>query len=191
MGQIQAPPLKFQDIKSARRCDPTLSKVVDCVKRGPTKEVPEDVQPYTQHQNELSIESGCPLWGTRVVILKSLQSILLQSVHESHPGITHMKALTRSYFWWFGLHKDIESLGRSCETCQAIKSNPAAVPLHPWVWPDASWTCIHVDYARPFVGKMFFVVVDAHSKWPEVIIMNLTTSQNTMDALRTLFGRYG
>ena len=30
------------------------------------------------------------------------------------------------------------------------------------------WSLVHVDYAGPIVGKMFFVVVDAHSKWPEV-----------------------
>ena len=32
-----------------------------------------------------------------------------------------MKALARSYLWWIGLDKDIESLGKSCESCQAIK----------------------------------------------------------------------
>ena len=35
------------------------------------------------------------------------------------------------------------------------------------------------------------VVVDAHSKWPEVLIASSTTSHSTMEALRTLFGRYG
>ena len=36
-----------------------------------------------------------------------------------------------------------------------------------------------------------FEVVDAHSKWPEVLIMNSTTSQGMIEALHTLFGRYG
>ena len=102
-----------------------------------------------------------------------------------------MKAVARSYFWWIGLDKDIENLGKSCENCQAVKSNPTAAPLHPWVWPNVPWTCIHVDYAGPFLGKMFVVVVDAHSKRPEVQVMNSTTSQSTIEALRTLLGRYG
>ena len=83
-----------------------------------------------------------------------------------------MKASAQSYSRWFGLDKDIESLGRSYETCQAIKSKQAAAPLHPWVWPDAPWSCNHVDYPGPFVGKMLFGVVNAPSKWTEVIIMN-------------------
>ena len=78
-----------------------LSKVIDYVKRGWTKEVPQDVQPYVQYQNELSVENGCLLWGTRVVIPKSLQGILLQSLHVNHPGITRKKALAQSYFGGF------------------------------------------------------------------------------------------
>ena len=48
-----------------------------------------------------------------------------------------------------------------------------------------------MDYAGPFLGKMFLIVVDAHSKWPEVLVMNFTTSQDTIEALPTLSGCYG
>ena len=32
---------------------------------------------------------------------------------------------------------------------------------------------------------------EIHSKWPEVLIVKSTTSQSTIEALRSLFGRYG
>ena len=35
------------------------------------------------------------------------------------------------------------------------------------------------------------MIVDAHSKWPEVSIMSTSFSQNTIDILRSLFARYG
>ena len=38
---------------------------------------------------------------------------------------------------------------------------------------------------------MFLVVVDAHSKWPEVVPMQSTTSTATIHVLRTIFARYG
>lgn len=38
---------------------------------------------------------------------------------------------------------------------------------------------------------MFFVVVDAHSKWPEVEIMKTTTAEKTIKVLRNLFARHG
>ena len=104
---------------------------------------------------------------------------------------TRLKALARSYFWWIGLDQAIEKLGKTCEACQADQPNSPSEPLHPWVWPDAPWTHIHVDYAGLFLGKMFFVVVDAHSKWPEVVIVSTSSTQKTIDILRLLFLWYG
>ncbi|XP_016343694.1 uncharacterized protein LOC107689988 [Sinocyclocheilus anshuiensis] len=43
----------------------------------------------------------------------------------------------------------------------------------------------------PFEGHMYLVVVDAHSKWPKVCVMDSTTSAKTIQVLRTLFSRYG
>ena len=95
------------------------------------KEVLNNVQPYVQCQTEFSVENDCLLWGTRVVIptCKSLQDTLLKSLHDKQPSITRMKALACSYFWCIGLDKDTENLGKFCECCQAVKSNPTAAPL--------------------------------------------------------------
>jgi len=38
---------------------------------------------------------------------------------------------------------------------------------------------------------MFFIVVNAHSKWPEVEAMSATTSEMTIEVLRSLFAHYG
>ena len=38
---------------------------------------------------------------------------------------------------------------------------------------------------------MFLIIMDAHSKWPEVIVMHSTTSQTTIETLRILFSHYG
>ena len=64
-------------------------------------------------------------------------------------------------------------------------------PLHPWLWPSKPWQRIHIDYAGPVRGRMLLVVIDAHSKWPEVIEMSSTTSCATIRVLRTLFATYG
>ena len=52
------------------------------------------------------------------------------------------------------------------------------------------WQRIHIDYAGPFLGTMFFVTVDAYSKCLEVLPMN-NMSEKTLDNLRTLFTWYG
>ena len=48
-----------------------------------------------------------------------------------------------------------------------------------------------MDFAGPFQGTMCFVAVDAYSKWPFVTVMNSTTVEKTIDALRQLFATYG
>ena len=69
----------------------------------------------------------------RVFIPKSLQVTLLKYLHNNHPGITRIKVLAHSYFWWIGLDKDIENLRKSSESCQVVKSNLTAAPLQLWV----------------------------------------------------------
>ena len=87
--------------------------------------------------------------------------------------------------------KNIEYLAKSCLDCQAVKKAPPVAPLQPWEWPSRVLQRVHVDFAGPFQGAMFFVAVDAYSKWPFVTVMNSTTVEKTIDALRQLFAMYG
>ena len=102
-----------------------------------------------------------------------------------------MKSVARSYFWWPGLDSDIEECAQSCIPCQSVKNAPPVAPLHPWLWPARPWQRLHVDFAGPFMGRMYLIIIDAHSKWPEVIEMHTTTAQKTIYELRRLFASYG
>ena len=141
--------------------------------------------------NELSIHRGCLMWGIRVVIPVKLRRQVLDLLHTSHPEIVKMKLLARSYVWWPGIDKDIEILVKQCSGCQMQQKEPQSCNLHPWEWPSSPWERFHVDFAGPFLNKMFFVVVDAHSKWPEIVTMNSTTAERTIEELRTIFARNG
>ena len=48
-----------------------------------------------------------------------------------------------------------------------------------------------MDFAGPFLGKMYLVVVDSHSKWPKVFEMSSTSSEQTVCTLHKLFASYG
>ena len=102
-----------------------------------------------------------------------------------------MKALARSYVWWPGLDQQIEERAKSCSACQVNKNAAPKAPLHPWAWPTVPWQRIHIDFAGPVEGKMLLIIVDAHSKWPEVFIMSTTTSTKTITKLRETFARFG
>ena len=48
-----------------------------------------------------------------------------------------------------------------------------------------------LDYAGPLIGKMFLIVVDAHSKWIGAFQMNTSTSSATIEKLRIAFATHG
>lgn len=48
-----------------------------------------------------------------------------------------------------------------------------------------------MDFAGPFEGHIYLVVVDAHSKWPKVHIMDSTVAGKTIQVLQDLFSRLG
>ncbi len=102
-----------------------------------------------------------------------------------------MKLPACMYVWWPGLDKDIEKSVRQCGACQEVQSSPPAAPLHPWKWPSRPWARVHLDFAGPFQGKLFFVVIHAHSKWIEAVCTSSTSSQIVIEELRTVFSKFG
>ena len=75
--------------------------------------------------------------------------------------------------------------------CQQSRPSPPTAPLHPWCWPSRPWTRLHVDFAGPMEGKMFLIVIDAHSKWIEVFPMATATAMTTIQRLTQLFAQFG
>ena len=150
-----------------------------------------DLQPYKNRRQELSVHDGCILWGSRVVIPMKGRKLVMQELHSAHPGINKMKGLARSYVWWPGMDADLETLAKGCQTCQEHQNVPSSAPLHPWEYPDGPWKRLHIDFAGPIQGQMLFVVVDAYSKWIEVIVMNKITAKATILRLREIFARNG
>ena len=53
------------------------------------------------------------------------------------------------------------------------------------------WQRLYVDFTAPFLGTSFLVIVDAHSKWPEVFEMSTITTATTIKKLRFLFASFG
>ena len=48
-----------------------------------------------------------------------------------------------------------------------------------------------MDIAGPFQGKMFLLVIDAHSNWPEVVTMSTASARCTIEELCRMFAAYG
>ena len=184
-------PIHAKDIKESTRKDRILSRVLEYTLNGWPNHVDDDeLRPFFTRRHELSCDQGCLLWGMRVIIPEKLQERMLQELHVKHVGVVRMKALARSYFWFAGIDKAIEAVAMACTTCLSLKNDPPASPLYPWRYPERPWDRLHIDFAE-YKGEMFFVVVDAHSKWLDVVLMTSTTSEKTQNVLRRMFARNG
>ncbi|XP_039200408.1 uncharacterized protein K02A2.6-like [Crotalus tigris] len=148
-------------------------------------------QSFWKRKHELSTFKGCVLWGSRVVIPTTLRTRVLQSLHEGHLGIVQMKALARSYLWWLVLDKEIETQVQGCYVCQQSRPEMPQAPVHRWEETHAPWSRVHIDYAGPFQGQFFLIVVDSHSKWLEVIPVSTTMTARTIQVLRGIFAPHG
>ncbi|XP_015271459.1 PREDICTED: uncharacterized protein K02A2.6-like, partial [Gekko japonicus] len=184
--------LQAYDFDLEHRKDSVLSRVLNWVWRGwPVGSVEPEFGPYKSRQNELSISKGCVLWGNRVVVPDKLRTRVLESLHEGHPGMVHTKALARGYVWWPGLDKEIEEWVRGCPKCQQVRPDPPQATPQGWESSGKPWARLHIDFAGPLQGQMFLIVVDAMSKWLEVVHMKSTTSLAVIHALRRLFATHG
>nr|XP_022900863.1 uncharacterized protein K02A2.6-like [Onthophagus taurus] len=184
LNQLDTLPIGREQIQKETLKDPETAKLYKNIQSGSEMEADELVR--------YSIENGCILKGIRVVIPKKLQKGILDELHIGHTGIVRMKNLARSYVWWKGIDKDIEGLVKCCRKCCLYKNNPSKqTPYHPWEYPTQPWKRIHVDYAGPFQERYFLIIVDAHSKYPEVFITTKTDSKTTIRLLRETFARFG
>ena len=172
--------------------DPVLSQVLQFVLQGWPSEVEEQaLKPYFIRREQLSVHSGCLLWGARVIVPPQGREEVLNILHDTHLGIVKMKSLARSYVWWPKMDTNLEEKVKSCATCQSHQKTPPCSPLHPWEWPGRPWSRVHVDYAGPFMGKMFLLIIDAHSKWMDIHCVNSATSSVTIDKMRSTFASHG
>ena len=77
----------------------------------------------------------CPVGNAchRSSIIK--EQVFRRLLHEQHPGIVAMEAITRRYMWLPNLNAEIALVVKSCEVYRSVRTVPPVSPLHPWKWP--------------------------------------------------------
>ena len=155
-----------------------------------------ELMAFYHQKNSLCVENNVLLLQrqgcTRVVIPIVLRNQILNLLHEGHWGTTRMKQTARRYVWWPNVNSDVESLVRGCMICRENAKAPVAAFQS---WPQASkpWERLHLDYAGPFLNKMWLICIDAFSKFPYVTMLNVgqTTSKHTIESLQQIFSIEG
>jgi len=87
--------------------------------------------------------------------------------------------MARSYFRWPSIDSDIERTAKSCTLCLESRPEPQKCILTKWPKSLHTFERIYLDYLGPINNKMFLIIIDSFSKWPQVFeIDNADTLNN-------------
>nr|CAD2163881.1 unnamed protein product [Meloidogyne enterolobii] len=103
-----------------------------------------------------------------------------------------MKGVAREYMYWPNIGRDIEDWVANCIMCQSAAKRPNKSELLPWPNTNRNWERVHIDLAGPCKdGKVYFIVINAHSKWPEVFENMTTSAKDVIKCFEWLGTHYG
>ena len=157
------------------------------------KQIPPVLQPYLMFREELTVEDGLILKGTRIVIPDRDCEAILKLIHEGHLGLNKCKLHAKETVYWPGLNDQLEKLVLNSELClkyshSKCKQEPSLslgqeVPLYPW-------TILATDIFH-FEGASYLLVVDYTSRFPVVCKLTSMTGQHITTQCKLIFSKYG
>ena len=134
------------------------------------KEVSLELQPFWTFREELTVEDGLILKGTRILIPNKQCKAILKLLHEGHSGLNKCKQRAKETVYWPGLNYQLEDLVLNCELCfkyltAKCKLEPTLllgqqVPLYPWT--KLAMGVFHFEEAS------YLLIVDYTSRYPVV-----------------------
>ena len=184
---------KLQEMQEATKSDVILKQLMKMIKQGwpdKYKSVPLCLQPFFAVRDELSIQDGIVLKGTKVVIPESLQPRLIQQGHKGHPGIPRTTQRLKDIVFWPTIALDVEDALKKCATCNSMSSHQAKQSMIVPPVPDLPWTDISADIME-WNNSHYLVVVDSYSGWFELDVLTSMTSKSIISRLKRQFATHG
>ncbi|XP_018493986.1 uncharacterized protein K02A2.6-like [Galendromus occidentalis] len=182
----------FQTYKRGRRA---LESYGGSKKNSPVKKFGR----YQAIHADLTVVDGVILKADRITLPESLRLRAFRLAHDdAHPGIVRTKHRLRARYWWPSMDRFIEEAIRSCKLCSEHDKTvvPNSAPITPTDFPEYPWQRLAIDIRGPdsTLGSQFrfaIAVIDYHSKWAEVELVNEVTTSRVISFLRRIFNREG
>ena len=118
--QLQARSESLQQLRVATQANDELAILKHTIMQGwpkNIKQVPPELQPYCTFREELTIENGLILKGTRIVIPNKQWQAILKQLHKGHLGLNKCKLRAKETVYWPGLNNELENLVLNCALC--------------------------------------------------------------------------
>ena len=156
------------------------------------KEVPSKIQPYWTFREELTIEDGLVLKGTRIIIPNKKREDILKLIHKGHLGLNKCKMRAKETVYWPGMNEQLEQLILNCQLCikysrSKDKNMPNTALSHEI--PSVPWSKVATDIFH-FKSRSYLLVVDYTSRFPIVREIKSMSAQHIADHFRLTFSEY-
>ena len=166
----QFTPSIIQRIRTATQEDPELNALKETTFTGwpdDIKNVPMLCKPYWTYREEITIDDGILMKGSRIIIPKSMQPEILTKLHTSHLGTEKTKLRAKTSVFWRNINRDIEDMTKSCMSCQLYKPKQVKEPLKQPEVPPRPWHTVGTDIFY-LDGDEYLLIADYYSKFPFV-----------------------
>ena len=190
-GNFSEPML--QKLKDETQKDPELQQLKTVVMDGWPQikdKTPAETRPYWNSRDEISCYEGLMFKGDRIIVPHSLRTEILHRIHEGHFGIDKCRARARGAVFWPSINGAIDEMISQCSTCQKHQRSNQREPLIPQQVPERSWATAAADIFD-YKGRDYLLVVDYHSKYPEVARLTSKNSEAVILAMKAMFARHG
>ena len=128
------------------------------------------------------------LRGTQIVLPEALQQRAVDIAHESHQGLSKVKALLRTKTWFPGIDDLTNRTVDQCIPCQVTEKPNNPEPLRMTDMPSGPWQKVHLDFYGPLPsGEHLLVCIDCYSRYPEVEIVRSTKAASVIPRLDNIF----
>ena len=157
------------------------------------KEVPQEIQKYWTFHEELTIEDGLILKGTRIIIPDEKREEILKQIHEGHLGLNKCQMHAKETVYWPGLNDQLEQLILNCQLClKSSRSKDKGTP-HTALGhevPQVPWSKVAADIFH-YESQPYLLIVDYTSRFPIVRKLKSMSAQHITEHFKSIFSKYG
>ena len=195
-SQLKARSDSLHNIQLTTQVDDKLAILKHIIQQGwlkTIKEVPIEVQKYWTFCEELTIEDGLILKGTRIIIPDKKREEILKLIHEGHLGLNKCKMRAKETVYWPGINEQLEQLILNCQlyikySRSKDKSMPHTALGHEI--PSVPWSKVATDIFH-YESHSYLLVVDYTSRFPIVREVKSMSAQHIAEHFRLIFSEYG
>ena len=155
------------------------------------KDLPPVIRSYWPYRDELSVNDGILMKGSRIIIPETQEKIILDQLHYSHQSVEKTRLQARDAVYWERINEDIENMIENCSICQENLPAQPKETLQPHDTPKRAWEVVGADLFN-CNNHEYLIIADYYSKFPIIRKMNgLTTNNMVISTMKQVFSEYG